>query len=79
MGRRLFSRQRLLTEIREQAKLIRAGEKARVRRDNLFEAARDREDVSIEELAKAAGVTVNAVKFARASRRRKLAKNGKAA
>jgi hypothetical protein len=69
-----LSKKQLLDQIRVAARKIREGERARTRRDDLFEKARPREDVSIEELAKAAGVSVNGVKFARAQRRRRLAK-----
>lgn len=70
MERRL-SKQELLRKVREYARQIRQGERARIQRDNLFEKARTREDITLDELARAAGVTPNGVKFARASRRRK--------
>lgn len=66
-----MSKQELLRRIREEARKMREGEKAKGKRDALFEKARPRDDVTIEELAKAAGISVNGVKFARAQRRRK--------
>jgi hypothetical protein len=69
-----LSKSVLLKQIREQARKISEGEKARTRRDDLFLRARDdRDDVTLEELAEAAGVSVYAVKFALARRRKAMA------